>query len=260
MRYEERVAAALVEQVIVGARMIHAPSEESGQCDFTLVVSGKSFPLEVTAFTRQWVRHQYARIAGRDGDGLFVDRSLAANDWLVTLSHRSDPRAVRERIDAHLAAVEGEGRTEFDVGSDANDSDAVRALWLDLCVSDGTHMQWNPPGRIGLGYPGDGSMPVSDHVTEAIVQEAAKADNLRKLSMPAEERHLFVYVDWHGYPAHSAMQNGSMPNAFPAVSDVITHVWAAAPAGDGHVHILWAADRLSGWRNLGRLHAGNLGE
>lgn len=137
------------------------------------------------------LRNQYARIHGREGEGVFVDRVRSQQDWLVTLSMRSDPRAVRERIDGHLAAIEAEGRSSFDVATDANTSYAVRALWTDLWVADGREMKWSPTGRIRLGYPPDGAMLAGDQVTEAIRREATKPDNLRKLGASASQRHLF---------------------------------------------------------------------
>jgi len=251
MRPEERIAASLIQQVRTGSRMVHAASEESGQCDFTLHIGDYLFPVEVTSVTSDGRRRQYARIGGRAGEGEFVKRALAKRGWYVTLSVRSDPRDVRERIDAHVAAIENEDRRSFDVREDPDRSDAVRAIWTDLWVTDGTETAEVPDGYIALGYPPDSATLGSDQLNEAIQLQAEKPDNLRKLDVTASERHLFVYVDWHGYPAHSVMKNGLLPSEFPRVSEIITHVWAAAPVGLEDDHVLWTADRKTGWSALG---------
>jgi hypothetical protein len=107
------------------------------------------------------------------------------------LSVRSDPRDVRERIDAHVAAIENEDRRSFDVREDPDLSDAVRAIWTDLWVTDGTETAEVPDGYIALGYPPDSATLGSDQLNEAIQLQAEKPDNLRKLDVTASERHLY---------------------------------------------------------------------
>jgi hypothetical protein len=252
MRFEERIAAQLVERALTGATMTFVVQQANNECDFRLAVSDQTFPLEVTTFTNEDTRRLYARIAGNDGDGHFIPRTQARRDWYVTPSHRSDPRAIRERIDAHLAAIEDEGRDSFDVAMDANQSAAVRALWLDLWVTDGTIGEWIPPGQIGISFPPDGAMLASDQINSAVEREATKEDNVRKLTdANAAERHLFVYFDWHGYPAQASMRRGLIPTTFPNIPATITHVWAATPTGVDGEHMLWCANRSTGWRDLG---------
>jgi hypothetical protein len=252
MKFEERIAAQLVESALTGAKMTFVVSQAHNECDFRLTISGKTYPLEVTTFTNANTRRQHARIAGRDGDGHFIPRTLAQKDWYVTPSHASDPRDIRERIDAHLAAIEEEGLDRFDVTMDTNESPAVRALWLDLRVTDGTVCEWTPSGQIGIAFPPDGAMLASDQINAAIEREAAKEDNVRKLSdASAEERHFFVYFDWHGYPAQASMRNGLIPTSFPNIPSQITHVWAATSSGTEGEHLLWCANRSTGWHDLG---------
>lgn len=252
MRFEERVAAELVESAVTGAVMTFVVEQANNECDFRLTVAGRTYPLEVTTFTNENTHRQYARIAGQDGEGHFVPRVRARRDWYVTPSHRSDPRAIRERIDAHLAAIEEEGLDSFDVTTDTIGSPAVKALWLDLWVTDGAVWEWAPTGQIGISFPPDGAMLASDQINAAVEREGNKNDNVRKLTdANAEERHLFVYFHWHGYPAQASMRRGLVPATFPDIPATITHVWAATPTGVDGEHMLWCASRSAGWRDLG---------
>jgi hypothetical protein len=92
----------------------------------------------------------------------------------------------------------------------------------------------------------------SDQVVSAVQREATKEDNRRKLARSAEpQRHLFVHVSYHSYPAFEAMRVCGLPVQQLALPPEITHVWVARPFSESEF-LLWAFD-ARGWRSHGRI-------
>ena len=207
--------------------------------------------MEVTRCTNGAYRRLHRRILGRDGTAS-VPRTHATADWLVWPSPLADMRKVRARIDRHLATVEAEGRLQFAVSTDVDASPAVMAMWHDLRVTDGLALDPPHEGVIRFGFPSDHALLGEDQILEAVTQEANKDDNRNKLQWrTAKEAHLFVYIDFYGYPADAAMRAGLLPQRYPTVPDQVTDIWVTRAVGNGTCHMLWHATRESGWVDLG---------
>jgi hypothetical protein len=101
-----------------------------------------------------------------------------------------------------------------------------------------------------LMSPRDSAMLSSDQVVSAVEHEAGKQDNRRKLARStAAQRHLFVHIAYHAYPAYEAMRAGALPVTNLTLPSEITHVWVARYVDDS-TFLLWAFD-ARGWRSYG---------
>jgi hypothetical protein len=92
-------------------------------------------------------------------------------------------------------------------------------------------------------------------VQDAVLQEATKKDNRRKLiASGSPERHLFVYVDPNRYPAWVGLMDEQPPLAAPQLPEEVTHVWAVTSARTSRRFVVWRFIPTKGWRNEGSLH------
>jgi hypothetical protein len=250
MRSEERAVAQIIEAIRPTCRMEYSVEQSHGECDFVLRDGEGAYPFEVTRYTNPRAQEIYAAIEGRDGTGAFVNRRLAQHDWWVFPTHITNIRRVRDHVDRLLADVEAEGFTQFDVRTDTA-SPAVQRMWQEIRILHGVQMPWSPPGRIGIATPGDGATLSSDQVVSAVEAEAAKPDNRKKLGLEAAERHLCVYVDYLGYPAHSVMLNGMLPSQHPRLPPEVTHLWVMCDHAEGPEYVVWSYERTAGWQDHG---------
>ncbi|MCC7064472.1 MAG: hypothetical protein IT456_16790 [Planctomycetes bacterium] len=250
MRNEEKAVAGIIEAIRVGSRMEYSRHQSHGECDFLLHDGDGVYPFEVTRHTNARSQEMNAAILGRDGRAAFLDRHLAQKDWWIFPSRNANIRRVRAQADRLLADIESEGLSEFDVNTNGA-SPAVQRIWNEISVLYGTHMPWSPAGRIGIATPGGGGFLSGDEVVCAIECEAAKEDNRRKLGTDADERHLCVYVDYLGYPAHSVMLAGLLPSQEPDLPPEVTHLWVICDFGEGPEYIVWSFARGGQWKNHG---------
>jgi hypothetical protein len=157
-------------------------------------------------------------------------------------------------VDSYLAAIEAEGRAQFNAFTDAAQSPAVFAILQELGIEYGSVVSWKSPG-IGIATPGDGGLVDSTLVNEVVETEALKMDNKRKLSAAAgSEKHLFVYVPRTRHVLWVAVREEEPPAAGPNLPPEITHVWVATWAGDGAWHSVWQAQRGFSWTHMGQVN------
>jgi hypothetical protein len=90
-----------------------------------------------------------------------------------------------------------------------------------------------------------------NQVVAAVEAEARKQDNRRKLGTTAGERHLGVYVDYLGYPAHASMLAGLLPSHAPQLPEEVTHVWVVCDHGEQPEYLVWTFNRAEGWVDCG---------
>lgn len=249
MRPSERVAKLLIERAIPGADARPVPSQSQGEWDFNVHIGAIAFPLEVTQATSEKSESLHAALFARDGEASIVPRSRAKKSWAVTVSRRSNIRAIRKRLDELVADLEATGFTTFDIQRYSTPApQAIQALWDELMITDGfSTSAWEIDGH-ALMPPRDSAMLSSDQVVSAVTREADKDDNRRKLGRSnALEKHLFVHIAYHCYPAHEAMRSCGIPARALRLPPEITHVWVARGFGDSQ-WLLWAFD-AGGWRS-----------
>jgi hypothetical protein len=255
MRIAERIAKQLLERVIAGARAEPIVAQNHGEWDWDIHVGGMTFPMEVTQATSQKSESLYAAIFGEDGRNA-LPCLTTRYVWAVTASRLTNVAKVRKRLDHLLAELETTGLTMFDVrDQEVVAVPEVHALWKELRITDGF---CNPEWEIRehtLMAPIDSAMLASEQVVSAVEREANKNDNRRKLGKSsATERHLFVHIAYHSYPAYEAMRACALPVQRLRLPAEITNVWVARALGESEF-LLWAFDSR-GWRSYGSVTIG----
>src|SRR5206468_2181038 len=107
---------------------------------------------------------------------------------------------------------------------------AVQRVCRDLRIASGRHLVWKPPGRIGLGLPGQGGTLSGDAVVADVEAEAKKTDNRAKLGRSdASTRHLVVIFGEHNGVGRSSMIGGFFPERAASLPPEVTVAWAVSP-------------------------------
>jgi len=248
VRPEEQHVKAFLEAVLSGASAIFASDQSNGQCDFILLCrDGSRALLEVTLSTDVEMERVTAAIRGRSGEGMFVQRLQAEHDWHVTPFKSANIRRVRSNIDRALAAVEASGISDFYSEHDRYKSPAIANI-EELGIEAGVHMRWNPPGRIGIGMPGDGGWLGGENIISCGEAEAGKLDNRRKLATSeGAPSHLFVVLDRHEHLGRMSLLRGLVPERPPILPAEIKQLWVGTPTLDrrgfvavtSHAHGPW---------------------
>jgi hypothetical protein len=227
-------------------------TQSRGEYDFDLEYSdGTKAVLEVTVSTDEAAEGTAAAIRNSRHGGPFVSRGSCAHDWYVHPVPGASINRIRAEVSTFLAAIEAEGRQEFNAWTDSVESPGVLAIVRELGVEQGTVMKWKSPG-IGIALPGDGGLVEPELVNTAVEREASKRDNRRKLgAAPAGEKHLFVYITTTNHVVWVAVRDGPPPEIGPVLPPEVTHAWVAAWAGDGAWHVVWRARSGQSWTRLG---------
>lgn len=249
MNASETFAKAVVESLIPGARMLPLKSQSQGEHDFDLhLPDGRLALVEVTAAVDAAQRSAHASITNDRQGGQFIPAILSRGDWYVTPSPGAQIKKVRANVDRYLAEIEGEGRISFFAPLDAHESAAVRAIYDDLHVEYGSRVKWNTPRTIVIGLPGKGGWIDPETVNAAIIAEAQKPDNLRKLSTEGyAERHLFLYVDASAFEVHAPLLGGVLVASPPTFPAPMTHGWVASHMS-AEFAVVWEAETGGEWR------------
>jgi hypothetical protein len=250
----ERIAVAIVEDVIPGSTMNYRSEQSAGQYDFDLrYADGVVIPLEVTMSTVQAVEAAGAALSSPRQGGAFVPVQRCRFDWWIQPLPTARIAQARKKVDTYLAGVEQEGFTCFFSPLDAVKSPAVRRIYNDLAIEGGSVVRWAPPGRIGINIPSaDGGLVTGESVRTAVEEEAFKCDNRRKLGeASAAERHLFVFISYRNFLPWVAMVDGMLPKRQPRPPPEVTHAWAVASGRTAGEYVVWRVSQVEGWRDLG---------
>jgi len=175
---------------------------------------------------------------------------MCSKDWIVHPTAGARINRIRSQIDSYLAEVETEGRSRFFARVDSYGSPAVRRLLEDLQIEAGGVVKWKTPA-ICIGLPGQGTQWNPKEVDDAVLCEAQKKDNRRKLgNAERSEKHLFVCVDWDLYAPWYAINKGQ-PSGLPMhLPEEIDIVWAVASTRSSGVYAVWRAERDRPWNVL----------
>jgi hypothetical protein len=247
----EVLAKAVIEQVIPGSSMKFRREQAHGSYDFDLLYpGGRLAAVEVTAAKDEHIEGAVAAILDKRKGGAFVPRHRCGNDWIVHPISEARINTIRSQIDSYLAEVEAEGKDHFFAYFDLHESPAVRRIFEDLHIEAGNVIKWKTPG-IGIALPGQGTVLDPREVDDAIMQEAQKRDNRRKLREAEHaERHLFICIDPRFYAPWYAISKGKpsgLPMRLPKEVDV---VWAAATTRSSGLYAVWRAERNQAWNML----------
>jgi len=256
MDQAEAAAQRIVESLVVGSRMRFRNVQSQGEHDFNLeYADGTKAVLEVTISTDEAAEATAAAITKSRHGGPFVSRGCCAHDWYVHPTPGARINRVRAEVSSFLAAIEAEGRREFNAWTDSAESPGVLAILQELGVEQGTAMKWKSPG-IGIALPGDGGLVAPDLVNTAVETEASKPDNRRKLGTASPgEKHLFVYITTANHVVWVAVRDESPPEVGLVLPPEVTHAWVSAWAGDGGWHVVWRARSGQSWTPLGLVNA-----
>lgn len=251
MKPSEAIAISILESLLPGATARYRQDQSTSTHDIDLEYpDGRIVPVEVTtSVDEQWMR----AIAAID-EQRFVDRVRCHKDWYVVPVFRQGLRIdrIRREVDGYLLQVESEGLERFFAPADAWRFPSVQRIWADLDIEAGYTLAWKPPGRIGIALPGQLARVDGMAVEHAVLEQAAKADNLDKLrAVEAPERHLFVYIKPDNFAVWLAVNEGHPPVGVPPLPAGITDVWAAAPARSQEECIVWKATSSSPWESAG---------
>ena len=177
--------------------------------------------------------------------GCCVPAAACRNSCLVHPLPKARVRAILDRVDRYLSAVEAEGLTEFSAGRGQRSSSVFQILH-DLQIVEGSILQMASPARIWVAVPSEqeGSIVKASDLQDAVEAEANKSDNKKKLVASGfTKRHLFVYVEPLNCGPWSALINGCIPEQPPLLPDEVTRVWAAAEVPGGHCRLVRRAAR-----------------
>ena len=247
----EKLAKAAIEHVIPGSKMEFHLEQAHGNYDFDLVYpDGRLAAVEVTAAKNELMEGTTAAILDERKGGPFVPRHKCHNDWMVCPILGANINRIRDKVDEYLAEIEAEGRSHFFAYVDFNESPAVRRILEDLQIEIGDVTEWRKPS-FNISLPGQGAKRNPKEVNVAVLREAQKQDNRRKLQKAVHpEKHLFVCIDWRLYSPWYAINEGkpsSLPMQLPEGIDI---VWAVARTRSSGVYTIWRAKRDHPWEVL----------
>jgi hypothetical protein len=252
MDHSEQVAKHVIETILRGARAEFRSQQSAGEYDFVVICAdGTKAAVEVTRSTPQESQQMLAVICKR---GCRVDAVACRHSWLVHALPSARIALVRQNVDQYLSAIESEGLDEF-VAEPGQGCPSVSNILQRLQIVQGSTLVLPPPARIWVAGPAppsaSGSMVKADDLQRAVVHEANKADNRRKLNAsPFRERHLFVYVDSLNTKPWAALVAGCIPEEAPTLPPEVTHVWAATDEAPNGI-VVWTAEPSKGWQDRG---------
>jgi hypothetical protein len=254
MNHSEQVAKKIIERLRPGCNMTFRVHQSNGECDFELFHNLTAVAeVEVTMLTDASMRQTRARILNAKQGGQFVQGSKCQKGWSVYLTEGADDiKRIRQLIDDYLAPIEASGAEEFSFHTDAATSPAICKIFRDLGVQAGCVTKWKPPeNRICIDGPSYGGKVETTVATDAIMQEANKGDNIKKLAQAGEqmEGHLFVYVDPRFFLPWKILVDTPEVNEVAALPKEITHIWAATETfRSPDEFVVWAAKKGCFWQ------------
>jgi len=246
----EEIAASEILSAIFRAPLDHRdkPGAPPGTYDFAVLrPEGPTAAVEVTTLTVQSDVQLSAEMRKR---GALLESTGLRSVWWVEVrpgNEQQTYKRVRERLPMHLSRLELLGIERFH--EDFDTPAAVRELLDDLPVHTGSVTPSSYKERIYLVETPRATFVSGANVNNAI-EDALRAGRfdgeLDKLARSrAEERHLFVWVDWRLYPAFEGLCSDDPPDSAPALPLELTDLWAAARCM--HDYATWQATAADTW-------------
>jgi hypothetical protein len=257
MNHSEAVAQVVVESVIPGSRMVYHGEQSQGVHDFDLYYEdGRVAAVEVTESVSKASKETDAAIVNRRKGGQRIKATLCRKPWRIRPGTGANINRIRELVDRYLAEVESAGIDDFFSASDRHKSAAVDNIYKDLQVYSGDIMGWEAPGYITIGLPIEGGTFGGSIVHDAVMTEALKPDNRRKLAAAgSSERHLFVFVDVLNHRVWTSLVYSTPPSGATDLPEEITDAWALGQGESENQYVVWRARRGSAWYRLGPVTA-----
>lgn len=252
MDHPELISKTIIESFRPGCEMKYNADQSNGEHDFVLLCgNGAIAAVEVTMSTSQLMRETHARISDPSKGAQFVEATLCKKGWCVDPIEGADIRKIRGSVDAYLAPIEAAGVEGFFMPTDAAESPAIWAIFCDLGIESGFVSKWKPPeNRICINFPSDGGKVEMRVAIDAILREANKPDNTRKLANagPNLERHLFIYVDPLNYLPWKVLIDTSPVDEIAVLPDEITNIWVASETRSPNEFAVWTAQNGGRWQ------------
>lgn len=232
MSPEEWAAARIVQSYEGGAiQVTDCPGAPDGTHDFDLV-STRRIALEVTRSADPRERSTRAAIGKRRWRAPELSHNWQVSVWYSAETHDVANIAMLHRhLFGLLAVLEAHSVTKvwcdgFCRRSDKAVNDAVNQLGS-LGVSSILQLGQPSSGDVAAIFVGlCGGFSTGPEVVNASVEQAS-ADNLAKLAAAeADERHLFVWVDYSAGAVELAVRLGQLP-ASPNLPEAVDTVWLA---------------------------------
>ena len=249
---EER-AARILNRIVENAQVDVVDVGQGGHDLELRYTDGHVEAVEVTQATSQTLR---AAKAGHDKwlpEAFFLAPDLA-NTWHVFVTPNAQFNTLARKLPGHLAKLEEAGLGNFFVYTDAHQHPVIADLHH-MGVEWGRRWSTTSDTRVVVSKPSDRTIwkePVGDpgrYLIESVEYEAAKTDNVRKLSAAGCLRcHLFVWVDPGLYRPWRDLAIGLLPVRPPNVPHVVSTVWAAT-IGVADALIVWTATPPEPWKS-----------
>jgi hypothetical protein len=248
MDHAETVAQRLVESILRGSRMEYREDQSRSIHDFDLHhADGRISAVEVTASVDRVKQQANAAILDRRKGGPVIKAHLSKKDWYITPDARAEIANIRKKADRCLAVIESAGVEKF-FGPTDWDIPGVERIYRELGVWSGSVLSLGRPGYISIGPPGGGGAVGAVLATNAVLKEAVKNDNRKKLgAAKTEERHLMVYIDLGNYLAWCALVDFEPKPEVPKLPPEITHVWAFSETRKPGEFVVWRAGATLPW-------------
>jgi hypothetical protein len=248
-RSEEILAAELVASYLGGAEI--ASRTEGHDFDLRLH-DGRVICLEVTQ----------AMVAGEIEAGKALNKEtwapkLVTCHWHLSLIKVPRVKRLVEAVERSLTILEGERVYSMDRRNSPEPGEEPS-----LTAQGAIQELYSLGVRRATGFPGTSPLitfgcssignTTPELVNSAVLAEATKPDNLRKLrDSEADETHLFVWIDSTKEQAAVAMDGGVPPEP-PQLPHEVTSVWIALRSGrsDRAARALWRLTPPGGWHVL----------
>jgi hypothetical protein len=252
MNHSEAVAQLVVESVIPGSRMVYRAEQSQGVHDFDLYYDdGRIAAVEVTESVSTARKETDAAIVSSRKGGQRIKAKLCRKPWRIRPGTGANINRIREVVDRYLAEVESAGIDHFFSASDRHKSAVVDNIYRDLQIYSGDILEWEAPGYITIGLPIEGATFGGTVVHDAVMVEALKPDNRRKLaSAGTSETHLVVFVDVLNHRVWTSLVYSTPPSEATDLPEEITDAWALGQGESENQYIVWRARRGSAWYRL----------
>ena len=249
----ESIAKYTIERFVENARMKFREQQHAGEYDFDLYIQERpTAVVEATASMDKGLRETIAAIEDSDKGGQLIPASLCRNGWIVYPKADAKIKRIRRDVDAYLAKIEDEGLQSFFFDTDAHEYSSVYQIFEHLRIEGGTCGSREESRQICVTRPGSGGKVSASKVQDAVLHEAYKFDNIRKLEIFERlQRNLFVYLDFEYFLAHVSLIDCNPPTELVILPDKITHVWVATFTKNPGELIAWKAQNGSQWINMG---------